>query len=266
MKEINVLITGAASGIGKAVAEYFAKEGATVYSLDIKESDSEGITSFVADITDEDSLEAVRGELAKGGTELDVILNIAGVHAMASFVESDLSVMERVININLLGTMKTNRIFHNLLKPDGRIIIVTSEVATYTPMPFNGLYNVSKTALECYADSLRQELNLLGQKVITIRPGAVETPLANGSLGATERLAEDTVLYAEEAKHFANIVRKFTGTPMKPEKLAKVIYKAATAKRPRLSYDKRRSAGLVLLNMLPKSWQCGIIKMLLKHK
>ena len=266
MKEMNVLITGAASGIGKAVAEYFRGMGATVFSLDIKASDSPGITSFVADITNGDSLAAVKSALTESGTKLDVILNIAGVHAMASFVESDYKTMERVININLLGTMQTNRVFHSLLKQDGRIIIVTSEVATYTPMPFNGLYNVSKTALECYADSLRQELNLLGQKVITIHPGAVETPLANGSLGATEKLAEDTVLYAEEAKHFANIVRKFTGTPMKPEKLAKLIYKAATAKRPRFSYDKHRSAGLVLLNMLPKSWQCGIIKMLLKHK
>ena len=146
------------------------------------------------------------------------------------------------------------------------MIIVTSEVATYSPMPFNGIYNVSKTALECYADTLRQELNLLGQRVITVRPGAVKTPLAAGSLTKTEELVKSTELYKNEARHFSSLVQKFSGTPMAPELMAKTVYKALISKRPRLSYSKNRNPGLVMLSLLPKRWQCALIKMILNRK
>ena len=185
---------------------------------------------------------------------------------MAALVESEFAEIKRIVDINLLGTMLTVRSFHKLLKQNGRVIIVTSEVATYTPMPFNGLYNISKSALDCYADALRQELNLLGQKVIAVRPGAVMTPLAASSAPSTERLAEKTVLYKKESKHFASLVQRFTGTPIPPEKIAVLLYRAVSAKRPKLAYSKNRNVGLVLLNILPKRIQCAIIKMLLKRK
>ena len=195
---------------------------------------------------------------------LDAILNIAGVHSMASLVESDYTKMKKVVEINLSGTMLVNRIFHERLAANGRIIIVTSEVASFDPMPFNGLYNVTKTALDSYAQALRQELNLINQKVITIRPGAVETPLSSASVNATQALADTTVLYKKQAKNFAKLAAKFMGTPIKPEVLAALIYKATTAKHPKLTYKKHQNIGLVLLNVLPKRMQCAVIKLLLE--
>lgn len=258
------LITGAASGIGAKCAEYFAERGHSVIGLDVKPIGNSAIRSFVADITAAESLEEIKSALLEEGVKLDGIISVAGVHAMASFVETEFSSIERLMNINLLGTMRVNSTFHSLLAERGRIIIITSEVATYDPMPFNGLYNVSKTALECYAQALRQELNLIGQRVITVRPGSTETELARGSATATAALAESTVLYRTQAKHFSEIVRKFTGTPISPEALARLVYKAATVKHPRLAYAKHRNAGLVLLNLLPKRLQCAIIKSILK--
>ena len=73
------------------------------------------------------------------------------------------------------------------------------------PLPFNGLYTVSKNALESYAQALRQELNLLNQKVITIRPGAIKTPLSSNSLTDTDKLAKDTILYQKQAGKFLNM-------------------------------------------------------------
>lgn len=261
---MNILITGAASGIGFAAAEYFAERGHTVFGIDVSPAaERENFRSFVADITDENSLLCVREYLLQNSIVLDAVLNIAGVHMMASLVESDYNRMKKVIDINLSGTMLVNRIFHQCLKPKGRIVIVTSEVAGFDPMPFNGLYNVTKTALDCYAQALRQELNLIGQTVVTVRPGAVETPLSSGSVKATADLAENTVLYKKQAKNFSGIAAKFMGTPIAPRKLAALIYKATTAKFPKLIYQKHRNLGLVLLNMLPKRWQCAVIKLLL---
>lgn len=263
-EKMKILITGAASGIGLAAANCFKNKGHSVYAVDIRKAQSAEV-SFEADIRDEGALNAIKEQLVAEGVEFDAIITVAGVHTMAALAESDFCDMKRLIDINLLGTMLTVRVFHELLSKSGRVVIVTSEVATYTPMPFNGLYNVSKTALDCYADALRQELNLLGQKVIAVRPGAVQTPLASSSADSTDKLAESTVLYSAESKHFASLVKKFTGTPMPPEKFAKTLYRATTAKHPRLAYSKHRNIGLVFLNILPKRLQCAIIKMLLKR-
>lgn len=261
---MDILITGAASGIGRATAECFLAHGHRVFGVDVVPiRQQENFHSFVADITDEVSLGAVQAYLADNGIKLDAILNIAGIHMMASLVEGDYTRMKRVVDINLTGTMLVNRMFHPHLKKKGRIVIVTSEVASMDPMPFNGLYNVTKTALDCYAQALRQELNLIGQQVITIRPGAVETPLSSGSVKATADLAQSTVLYRKQAGRFCRIAAKLMGTPIAPEKLAALIYQAVTSKHPKLIYQKHRNIGLVLLSMLPKRLQCTIIKMLL---
>ena len=259
---MNVLVTGAASGIGCAVTNYFLEKNHKVYAIDInKVEEKTSLFSFVADITNEESLRQVKNKL--DDIELDVIINVAGIHMMASLVESDFNKMKRLIDINLCGTMLVNNVFHSNLIKNGRIIIVTSEVAGFDPMPFNGLYNVSKSALDCYAQALRQELNLIDQKVITIRPGAIKTPLSNNSIKDTETLANNTILYNKQAHKFSRIAQKFMGTPIPPIKIAKIIYKASTKKHPKLIYKKHQNIGLVLLNILPKRLQCKIIKMLL---
>ena len=263
---MNFLITGAASGIGKAAAEYILEQGHTVYAIDLSAAQPrENLISFVADITDEAALMKIRDALLEKGVKVDVIANVAGIHMMSSLAESDYAKMKKVVDVNLGGTMLVNRIFHSCLEEKGKIIIVTSEVASFDPMPFNGLYNVSKTALDTYAQALRQELNLIGQKVITIRPGAVETPLSKSSVQATQNLADTTVLYQNQAKNFAHLAANFMGTPICPTVLAKLIYKATTQKRPKFIYKKHQNIGLVLLNILPKRLQCAVIKGLLNH-
>ena len=266
MENKSVLIIGSASGIGRATANRFLKEGYFVFGIDIAEQDeSERFCPLPADIRDYQALKTI-ADGSMQSAELDLIVFSAGVHSMAALAESDQSQIKRLLDINLMGAINSVRAFHCRLKSTGRIIIVTSEVATYTPMPFNGLYNISKTALEAYADALRQELNLIGQKVITVRPGSTDTPLARSTDKATQALVDSTSLYKDESKHFCKLVEDFKGKPIAPERIANTVYKAATKAHPRLSYAKHRSIGLVLLNMLPKRTQLFIIKLLLKRK
>ena len=261
-----ILITGSASGIGRATAELFASAGHSVIGIDLRECDSPLVRSIVADVTDAAAIKGLADVLCAEGVKLDAIISTAGIHAMCSLVEGDLSRMKRLIDVNLLGTMTVVKLLHPLLVGNGRIVIVTSEVAPLDPMPFNGLYNVSKTALDCYAQALRQELGLIGQCVVTVRPGAVETPLARGSLDATEALANETVLYERQAGRFLKITKRFMGTPISPARIARLIAKATLAKHPRLIYAKHRSPGLLLLDVLPKRAQCAVIKALLNRK
>ena len=206
---MTILITGAASGIGRALAEKMLSEGHIVYALDIVACEAkERLIPLRADITKEEDLRLVHEKLCADAVTLDSLICVAGIHRMASLVESEPDTLSRVIDVNLIGTMLTCRILHSLIAPKGRVFIVTSEVASFDPLPFNGLYNVSKTALDAYA-----------QKVITIRPGAVETPLQNSSLSGTEQLAATTKLYKKQSKHFLYFVKHFMGKPMRAVKL-----------------------------------------------
>ena len=263
-ESLNILVTGAASGIGRAACERFRALGHEVWALDIAPVlDSDPERGFTADITSEASMSAVADALRAAGVRLDVIVAAAGIHAMASLVEGDFEKLERLMEINLIGTMRTVHALHPLLSERGRIVIVTSEVATLDPLPFNGLYSVSKCALEAYSQALRQELNLLGQRVVTVRPGAIETPLAAGSIRATEALADSTELYKRQASRFSGIAKRFMGKPISPDRLSRVIARAALSRHPRLGYNKHRSIGLLLLNLLPKRMQCSVIRILL---
>lgn len=262
----NILITGAGSGIGKALKEKCLKEGHIVYAFDILEMErTDNLHPFKVDICDESSIENVRKKFEKENIKLDIIYNIAGIHKMASLVETDYETIKKVIDVNLLGTILVNRTFHQFLKNDGRIIIITSEVASFDPMPFNGLYSISKSSLDIYAQALRQELNLIGQKVITFRPGAVETPLCSSSLIETENLVNNTSLYREQSSKFLKLVSMFMGKPIPVDEMANFIYRKSMKEHPRIIYKKHQNLGLVLLNVLPKRWQCRIIKTILNH-
>ena len=260
-----ILITGVGSGIGKEVAKYFLNNKYQVIGIDVKEYiDFNEIIYFKSDIRDKSELLKIKKYCLDNNITLDGIINVAGIHKMASLVETNFDDIKSLLDINLSGTILVNNIFHCLLKEKGRIVIVTSEVAPFDPMPFNGLYNISKTALDSYAQALRQELNLLNQKVITIRPGSIETPLSNNSLTDTEKLSHETKLYKKQATKFLKITKKFMGKVIKPENVAKLIYKAYNKKNPKLIYRINPNPYLTLLNLLPKRLQCWIIKMILK--
>ena len=119
---MNVLITGASSGIGKALSDRFLENNYQVFALDICDIDhKDNLVSFKADIRDKESLLKIKEELTKQNVQLDFIVNVAGIHMMASLVESDFDKMKRLIDINLTGTMLVNHTFHNQLKEKGAI-------------------------------------------------------------------------------------------------------------------------------------------------
>ena len=100
--------------------------------------------------------------------------------------------------------------------------------------------------------------------MVTVRPGAVETPLSAGSVKATRDLAGYTELYRKQAKRFSGIAARFMGKPIPAEALGALIFRATTVRHPRLIYRKHQNPGLVLLSLLPKGLQCAVIKALLE--
>ena len=264
---MNILITGAASGLGRAAAMLFSKNGDTVYALDISTvAAQDRLIPFYADITEESSLQAVFSRLQADGVQLDAIINFAGMIFIDNYLEVAEEKLRKIFNVNLLGALRVNKLFFPLLRENGKIVITTSEVAPLDPLPFNGIYSTTKTALDCYAQALRQEAGLLGRRVITIRPGAFNTPLAGGSIPSMHEMAQRSRYFGGQGERFETLMRKFTGKLQEPEKLAKTIFRAVHKRHPRNIYTVHSNLGLRLLSLLPKGMQVKVVRLLVgKH-
>ena len=144
--------------------------------------------------------------------------------------------------------------------------MTTSELAPLDPLPFTGLYAVTKGALDKYAYSLRMELQLLGVSVSVLRAGAVSTGMLGVSTSALEKFCENTKIYTCNAVRFKQIVENVEAKNIPPIKIAEKMMKILQSKKPKFAYAINRNKLLLLLNALPKRMQFAVIKKILKEK
>ncbi len=264
-----ILITGGAGGLGTAACLTFAKSGYTVFSLDLTAPNfgHSSIRSLRCDLTEEKDVQRAVEEISKETDRLDCILHLAGIYHMDAFSEMDGETWQKITDVNVLAAARVNRLFLPLvLKAGGRILITTSELAGKNPLPFNGVYSASKTALKAYCDALRPELYLLGVPVIEIRPGAFRTTLLNGANRAMEQMCRTSRYFSHSGKVFRRIMDTQMNTAKPPEKLAKLLLNAANARHPRLCYRQNNNLLLLLYELLPKRLGCFCLKLLLSVK
>ena len=171
----SILVTGACGGMGKATVELLKNKGYRVFALDMNEcSPEENVIPVRADITSEESLKNAFDEIVSQTHKLDAIIHFAGIYMLDSLVEMSTREFDRIFDVNLRGVFLINKMFLPLLEKGSRILITTSELADLDPLPFTGIYAISKAALDKYAYSLAMELQLLGIKVSVLRADAVE--------------------------------------------------------------------------------------------
>lgn len=260
-----VLITGATGGMGKATCAFYVEKGYKVFALDRRKDDSLKDVVFVeCDVTSEESIKHAFEVIKSSTDHIDTIIHLAGVYMLDSLVEMNEEKFKKIFNINLFGVYRINKIFLPLLSNGSRIIITTSELAPLDPLPFTGIYAISKGALEKYAYSLRMELQLLGIDVTTLQAGAVETPLLGDSTSELEKFVNNTQLYSCNAKNFKNIVDNVEAKAVKPIKVAKKLYKISNKRHTKFAYKLNNNFMLRLLNILPRKMQFFIIKKILK--
>ena len=253
------LVTGANGGMGRAICRALTDAGDEAVGFDLTEPQAETPWRVVrADVTDAASLEAAFAALGEG--KIDGVIHAAGIYDLGSLVEMDEDAFLRAFNVNLFGVYRVNKLAVPLLNKGARILIITSELAPLDPLPFTGIYAVTKAALEKYAFSLRMELQLLGCKVAVVRPGAVKTDMLPASVGALGRFCSGTKLYPVNAERFRRIVERVEARSVTPEKLAKKVLRALKSRRPRLVYKINRNPLLLMLNALPKRMQLWVIR------
>ena len=260
-----VLVTGAYGGMGRKTVELLRERGFGVFALDRQvESPVPNVVPLEADVTDRESLCRAFETVSRITDELYAMIHFAGVYMMDSLVEMDERAFVRIFEINLFGVYRINQIFLPLLKRGSRIIITTSELASLDPLPFTGIYAVTKGALDKYAYSLRMELQLLGIDVAVLRAGAVDTGMLGVSTAALERFCANTALYTCNAERFKRIVERVEARSVAPEKIAQRVVRMLRRKHLKFAYAINRNSLLILLNLLPKRLQLWIIRMVLK--
>ncbi|MFI6274017.1 SDR family NAD(P)-dependent oxidoreductase [Streptomyces sp. NPDC050988] len=198
---LKALVTGGASGIGRATAELLASRGAQVAVLDLDPSSvDKPLLGYQADVTDDESVRrAVAAAVADLGG-LDVLINNAGIGAQGTVEDNDDEDWHRVLDVNVVGMVRTARAaLPQLRKSSHAAIVNTCSIAATAGLPLRALYSASKGAvlsltLAMAADHVRE-----GIRVNCVNPGTVDTPWVGRLLdAATDPAAERAALEARQ--------------------------------------------------------------------
>ena len=269
----SIVITGASTGIGLAIAERFVREGWRVFGSVRKAADAErlrasGIVPLIFDVTDAGAIDRAAAEVAAalGNRTLQGLVNNAGMAVGGPLLHVPMDELRHQMEVNLIGPARVTQAFAPLLGADtarvggpGRIVQMSS-VAGSSGFPFMGPYVASKHALEGMSESLRRELAIFGIGVSIVAPGAIVTPIWDK--------AERTDLSRYDATPFAPALAKFRtmflqagerGLPA--SRVADATWHAITVRRPKLRYFviPRKLLEWTLPQLLPGRWMDALL-------
>lgn len=187
-----VLITGASSGIGEALAVEWGRRGASVGLLARREEVLREVASRVeaaggqalpvaADVRDAEAVRAAVAQVVERFGRVDVLVANAGKGELTLARAFDIEVVTQVLSVNLLGAMNAvAAVLPSMLERGAGQIVAVSSLAAYRGFPGSGAYCASKAALSTFFESLRVELRPSNIYVTTIHPGFVNTPMTSG--------------------------------------------------------------------------------------
>ncbi len=183
-----VVITGASSGLGKAIAVEQASKGNKVCALarnkerlaELKSLYPELIETYSLNLSKSAEVQAVFAEIAEKNEVIDLLVNNAGIYNNAPFAEESIENIDKIIDTNLKGVMYcTHSVIPSMLKAGKGKIINISSIAGLTGFKGEAIYGTSKSGLQGFADIIGNELKEHNILVTNICPGGISTPLWN---------------------------------------------------------------------------------------
>ncbi|MFF1407082.1 SDR family NAD(P)-dependent oxidoreductase [Streptomyces sp. NPDC058294] len=198
---LRALVTGGASGIGRATADLLAARGARVAVLDLDPSGMEPpILALRADVTDDSSVRTAVQEAAAALGGLDVLVNNAGIGAQGTVEDNDDAEWRHVFDVNVLGMVRTARAALPYLRRSRHPAIVnTCSIAATAGLPRRALYSATKGAV--YSLTLAMAADHVGEgiRVNCVNPGTADTPWVGRLLDAApDPAAERAALEARQ--------------------------------------------------------------------
>ncbi|HWB68611.1 MAG TPA: SDR family oxidoreductase [Solirubrobacterales bacterium] len=277
----SALLTGASTGIGRATALRLDAEGWRVFAGVRSEADAEALREagsdrlvpLSLDVTDPAQIvgatERIVAEVGKPG--LHGLVNNAGIPSGGAVELLEVGDLRAVLEVNVVGQVAvTQALLPQIRAARGRVVFVGSINGRLAP-PFLSAYAASKHAIEAIGDSLRLEMRPFGVEVAIVEPGAVRTPI----WGKARQVGEESVaamseqqrgLYRAETEALTAAALVNAERGVAPEKVAKGIAHALSARRPRTRYligaDARAQA--LLRRLVPDRLRDSLVERLIR--
>ncbi|PXY27357.1 SDR family NAD(P)-dependent oxidoreductase [Prauserella muralis] len=193
-------VTGGASGIGAAVAAELAERGAAVAALDVNEVSAGGVAGIRADVTDDASVRRAIETVAERFGGLDILVNNAGIGAQGTVADNDDAEWHRVLDVNVLGMVRTTRAALPYLRRSASAAIVNvGSIAATAGLPQRALYSASKGAVLALSRAMAADHLPEGIRVNCVNPGTADTPWIGRLLDrADDPAAERAALEARQ--------------------------------------------------------------------
>lgn len=211
-----VVISGGCAGIGRALALRFAQAGAQLVVLDLEQAKLDTLVQqladqfncqalgLVCDVADAQAVNRAFSLIFERFGAVDILINNAGITHRSTFVDTDLSVFQRIMAVNYFGALNcTKACLHALIERQGQVIVLSS-LAGIAPLLYRSAYNASKHALHGLFETLRHEIKDSGVNVMLVCPGFTATDLrknaliGDGSISPQPPLAMGTVAAAAD--------------------------------------------------------------------
>ncbi|MBS2021492.1 MAG: SDR family oxidoreductase [Deltaproteobacteria bacterium] len=243
-----VLLTGASSGIGEALAVELAKRGAKLVLLARREAELERVRKLCArpddhavepvDLSDADKLVAKGKELLAKHGPFDLVIHNAGITQRAFVHETELAIDRKLLEVNFFAPVALTRaLLPSMLERKKGHIVVVSSVAGYVGTRRRSAYSGSKHALRGWFDALRAEVFDQGLHVTIVCPGYVRTPISENAIGA------------DGARHGVMDAGQANG--MSPEECARRILRGVEKQQSELTMGGKETLIIPLKRFLP---------------
>ncbi|QEH34934.1 putative oxidoreductase [Aquisphaera giovannonii] len=260
--ETRALVTGASSGLGRAIAEHLVRAGATVVltgrsagrlddvaaGLAREGADPARMITVPADLTVEEDRTRLFDEARDRLGALDVVVNNAGVGATGQFDTHDPSDLRRVFEVNVFATIEACRASLPLLA-EGRdpVMVLMGSVNARRGLPGRSEYSASKFAVSGFAESIRIEWRRFGIHVLQVNPGFTDTPFDDNAVVKTARVS---------VKHRRT---------MSPDTVARATLRAIEARRREIVVSPHAKLFLLTSKLAPRFVDWGLTRWLFRH-
>lgn len=250
------LVTGAASGIGRALSIELAKRGCDLALCDIDEAGltttaaacdrGRNVSVHVLDVANADAVAALPDQIRRSHPRLDILVNNAGVALGGTFEQVTDADMRWLFDINFWGVVRMTRAFLPMLRASdaGRLVNVSSLFGFIAP-PGQAAYAASKFAVRAFSEALRHELADTGVSVSTVHPVGVATSIAHNA--RLPRSADEADVAAERER-FARLLR------LSPDSAASVIANGLERRRPRIIVGNDAKLMALLERLVPTGY------------
>lgn len=245
---MRILVTGAASGIGKATVEKLLEKGSEVIAFDIDEGGlnclPEEVEKYQGDVYDEERVSEVIEQ-----EDFEVLVNCAGYYELGSIEDMDQNTVEKHFQTNVFGALNLIRnAAPQLRKEKGRVVNVSS-VAGRMSMPFYGIYSATKYSIEAISDALRYEMRPFDVDVVIVEPGPIDTGFNKRARQKLEKYLPDSVY----SSRYQRALQEGGRANVRAEKAAETVVKAIESSKPKNRYTVTWEAWLMpkLKRILP---------------